>query len=83
MAYSIKISSSDELSDDGLIQYLESEGKMILCLKNGKKIELGGGSWVTDNQDSSWTFSVSGSFENLILPEDMDKVMIGDSEFRF
>lgn len=83
MAYSIKISSSDTLSDNELIKYLESTGRMILCLKNGKEIELGGGSWVTANKDDTWTFSVSGSFENLILPEDMEKVIIGNSEFKF
>jgi len=81
IAYSVKVSSSDELSGNKLIKYLESTGKMVLYLKNGKQIGLGGGSWVTANQDGTWTFSVSGSFENLILPENMEKVMIGDSEF--
>ncbi len=83
MAYSIKVSSSDELSDNKLIKYLENTGKMVLCLKNVKQIELGGDSWVTANQDGTWTFSVSGSFKNLILPKDMEKVMIGDSRFKF
>ncbi len=83
MAYSIKISSSDKLLGDELIRYLESTGKMILCLKNGKEIALDGGSWVTADKDGTWTFSISGSFEDLILPEDMEKAIIGDSEFEF
>lgn len=81
LGYSITVTSTEEMTDNDVIKSVD--GKALLCLKNGKKIQLDGGSWVQDNEDGTWSFVVNGTYEKLILPEDMDKVVIGEYEFSF
>lgn len=78
IGYSIRITSSEELSKNDIIRSVD--GTHILVLKDGKRIELGGGTWVQDNGDKTWSFCLSGFYGEIIRIEDIDRVILGDCE---
>lgn len=80
IGYSVKITSKEKLNQFYKIIKMV-DGKRKLRLKNGKEIELDGGSSVIANDDGSHTFCIVGSFEKMILLKDMDQVILGEDTF--
>jgi hypothetical protein len=67
--------TSDEISE------VTNNMPVKLCLKNGEMIELqDSGSAVSSNEDGTWSYTLSGTFDKLILSEDMRKVVVGETE---
>lgn len=81
LGYSIRVTSKEKLStQNDVIKALD--GNVWMYLKDGKKVRLDGGSYVQDNGDGTWSFVVNGTYEKMILPKNMDKIVIGENEFR-
>jgi hypothetical protein len=67
--------TSDEISD------VTNNMPVKLCLKNGEMIDLqDSGSAVSSNEDGTWSYTLSGTFDKLILSEDMRKVVVGETD---
>lgn len=76
IGFSVRITTTDKLSDSDFIDL-----PMEMRLKNGETVELDGGCGPEDNEDGTWSWREDGIFENLILLEHVDSIVIGDTEF--
>lgn len=82
IGYSIELRLVGDYEDKRkIIRYLGKTGTLTLRLKNGDEVDLGGASGPTCNEDGSWTFHLINTFDELILREDMEKIVIGNKEF--
>lgn len=81
MGYYLSVGIKDKLDSDKIIRKMESSDYIYLQLKNGDKISLEGASSSVVNDDGTWSFRVYGTFDRLILLEEMDKAVIGEEEF--
>ncbi len=78
IGFSIKIKLFDPVENNELLK--DTDGNLVLYLKNGEKVSLGGSSFPSVNDDGTWDFSIVGFFDKMILPEDIDKIVIGETE---
>lgn len=76
IGYSVRVTTADQLSDSDFIDM-----PMEIHLKNGDVVELCGGCGPEDNDDGTWSWRSDGVYGNMILLDNMESVVIGDTEF--
>lgn len=81
MGYYFKIHSKAAFNSNKIISEIEKKN-IHLYLKNGKKIPLDGASAPTINDDGTWSFRINGTFDRLILLEEMDKIVVANNTFK-
>lgn len=74
--FSVRIMTSDPLSDSDFIDI-----PMEIHKKNGEVAALDGGCGPEDHEDGTWSWKADGAYEQMMLLEDMECVVIGDTEF--
>lgn len=82
MGYHFEVNSKEKFNDKKIINQLETDGEINLYLKNGECIPLGGASAPVINEDGTWSFYITGTFDRLILLDEMDKVTVGHYEYK-
>lgn len=81
MGYYFELTSKEEFDDNKIIQEIES-GSVNLHLKNGTIIPFDGSCGPKINKDGTWSYHINGTFDKLILFEEMDKVTVGEYEYK-
>lgn len=81
MGYYFEISSKEKFNGNKLIKAID--GNVSLYLKNGDKITLDGSSAPVLREDGTWSFVIVGTFDKLILTDDLDKVVIGKYKWKY
>lgn len=80
MGFYFCVTSDEELDQNELIT--GSDGQMWLYLKNGDKIRLDGASAVKEISNKQWSFIQTGTFDQFITIDEMDKIVLGEYEFK-
>lgn len=81
MGYYLEVTSQEKFNGNKIIKGVEENAS--LYLKNGDQIAFDGSSAPVLHKDGTWSFKIIGTFDAWIMPEDMDKVTIGDYEFKY
>ena len=81
MGYYLEVISKENFNGNKIIKAIEANAS--LYLKNGDKIALDGSSAPVLHEDGTWSFKIIGTFDAWIMPEDLDKVTIGNYEFKY
>lgn len=76
IGFSVRVTTTDKLSDSDFIDM-----PMEIHLKNGDVVELNGGCGPEDNEDGTWSWREDGVYENMIFLDQVENVVIGDTEF--
>lgn len=76
IGFSVSVTTADALTDSDFIDM-----PMELHLKNKEVVELYGGCGPEDNADGTWSWREDGVYENMILLDHIESVVIGDTEF--
>lgn len=76
IGFSVRVTTTDDLSDSDFIDM-----PMELHLKNGDVVELNGGCGPEAHDDGTWSWRQDGVYQNMILLDDIESVVIGDTEF--
>ena len=76
IGFSVRVTTTGKLSGSDFIDM-----PVELHLKNGKVVELIGGSGPVDNNDGTWSWREDGVYGKMILLDNIESVVIGDTEF--
>ena len=76
IGFSVRVTTRDKLSDSDFLDM-----PMEIHLKNGEVVELDGRCGPEDNDDGTWSWREDGVYENMILLDNVEVVVIGDTEF--
>ncbi len=76
IGFSVRVTTEDKLSENDFIDM-----PMEIHLKDGEVVELHGGCGPEDNDDGTWSWRQDGVYENMILLDNVESVVIGDTEF--
>lgn len=76
IGFSVRVTTTDKLSDSDFIDM-----PMEIHLNNGEVVELKGGCGPEDNDDGTWSWREDGVYGKMILLDNVESVVIGDTEF--
>lgn len=76
IGFSVRVTTADKLSDSDFIDM-----PMEIHLNSGEVIELNGGCGPEDNEDGTWSWREDGVYGKMILLDNVESVVIGDTEF--
>ncbi len=76
IGFSVRVTTADQLTGSDFIDM-----PMEIHLKNGEAVELGGGCGPEDNGDGTWSWRQDGIYGNMILLDNMESIVIGDTAF--
>ena len=83
MGFYFEVSIDGDIDDaKGIIKEIEYKNNFTLHLKDGTIIPLNGNSGPRYNDNNSLSFAINGSFDQLILLDEMDKVCVSKYEFK-
>lgn len=75
IGFSVRVTTTDKMTGSDFIDM-----PLKMYLKSGEVIELNGGSGTVDNGDGTWSWREDGVYENMILLDNIESVMIGDTK---
>lgn len=76
IGFSVRVTTTDTLSGSDFIDM-----PMEIHLKNEKVLELNGACGPDDNNNGTWSWRQDGVYESMILLDNIESVVIGDTEF--